>query len=167
MLIDDFAGIGHMSNIGSKWHGISDKVMGGMSEANVSYSTIKGRSCLRLFGDVRLQNNGGFIQVRLDLSTEGNTFNASNYTGVRLLARGNGEIYSINLRTPDNIRVWQSYRSQFCVGSNWEEVEIPFASFVPHRVDKRLDASRLRRIGLIAIGRAFKADVALGKIEFY
>ena len=165
MLVDDFTDMNLISSIGFKWQGVSDKVMGGVSEANVSYTTIKGRSCLRLSGDVRLENNGGFIQAGLDLSYEGKTLNASRYTGVRILARGNGEAYTINLRTPDNVRVWQSYRSQFQVGSNWETIELPFTSFAPHRLDKGLDTSRLRRIGLIAIGSAFKADVALGKIE--
>jgi len=30
-----------------------------------------------------------------------------------------------------------------------------------------LDLSRLRRIGIVAIGRAFRADVAVGGVRFY
>jgi hypothetical protein len=167
MLIDDFTDKNLTSRIGTHWRGVSDKVMGGISEANISYAVLDDRPCLRLTGDVRLENSGGFIQAALDLSIEGETLNASVFTGIRLLAQGNNETYALNLRTPDNVRVWQSYRSQFCVGSNWETVELPFSYFLPHRLEKPLDTAQLRRVGLIAIGRAFYADIAIGKLEFY
>jgi len=70
MLIDDFTSINLTSNISTQWRGVSDKVMGGISEANVAHMTIDDHPCLRLAGDVRLENSGGFIQAALDLSTE-------------------------------------------------------------------------------------------------
>ena len=65
---------------------------------------------MQLSGDVRLENNGGFIQAALDLTSVGDTFDASAFTGIRLVARGNNEQYSVHLRTPDNVQPWQSYR---------------------------------------------------------
>ena len=48
-----------------------------------------------------------------------------------------------------------------------QTIELPFSEFVPHRLEKALDVSRLRRVGLVAIGRAFQADVSLCEISFY
>ena len=108
MLIDDFTNEGLVSKLGTWWRGVSDQVMGGISEATVSHGVIGGRPCLRMTGDVRLENDGGFIQAALDLAPSGETIDASAFTGMRIVVRGNGEKYSIHLRTPDNFRPWQS-----------------------------------------------------------
>lgn len=167
MLIDDFTDPKHQSRLGTSWRNFSDRVMGGVSESELSYESVDGRSCLRLTGDVRLENNGGFVQAALDLGTWGRTLDASAFTGIELEVRGNDERYSVHLRTPDNVRPWQSYRAQFIATPEWRTVKIPFADFTPYRLDKALDLSRLRRIGLVAIGRAFTADLAVCRIAFY
>ncbi len=141
--------------------------MGGVSVATVSHEIIEGRGCLRLSGDVRLENDGGFIQAALDLTPGGDTFDASSFTGIRLVLRGNNEQYSVHLRTPDNERPWQSYRAQFIGGPDWASIDLPFATFLPYRLDAPLDTTRLKRIGLVAIGRAFRADLAVCRVEFY
>jgi hypothetical protein len=46
-------------------------------------------------------------------------------------------------------------------------VRLAFADFVPHRIQVPLDVRRLRRIGLVAIGRAFAADLAVGGARFF
>ena len=167
MLIDDFGGSDFISKLGTRWRAVSDRVMGGISEASIAHDTIDGRQCLRLTGDVCLENNGGFLQAALDLQPAGETLDASDYTGVRLIVRGNGEKYSIHLRTPDNVRSWQSYRAHFTAGADWETIYLPFENFTPHRLDAPLDITRLRRIGLVAIGRAFHADLAVCELGFY
>ena len=167
MLIDDFAAPDLTSQLGTRWRAVSDRVMGGVSEASVSRGRTDGRSCLRLSGAVRLDNDGGFIQASLDLAPEGGSFDASGFAGLRLVVRGNGERYGLHLRTPDNRRPWQSYRAQFTAGPNWETVELPFAAFAPHRLEAELDVARLRRLGLVAIGRAFQADLAVAEVSFY
>ena len=86
---------------------------------------------------------------------------------MRLLVRGNGEQYSVHLRTPDNLRPWQSYRAHFVAGPEWQTVDLPFAAFAPYRLEAPLDVTRLRRIGLVAIGRAFFADLAVAELGFY
>ena len=167
MVIDDFTDDGLVSKLGTRWRGVSDQVMGGISEANVSHGVIGGRPSLRMMGDVRLENDGGFIQAALDLAPAGDTIDASGFTGVRIVVRGNGEKYSIHLRTPDNIRPWQSCRAHFTTGSDWETIDLPFATFVPYRLETPLDTTRLRRIDLVAIGRAFYADLAVSELAFY
>ncbi|MDJ0948846.1 MAG: CIA30 family protein [Alphaproteobacteria bacterium] len=167
MLIDDFAGADLLSRLGTRWRGVSDRVMGGISEGALGRDVIDGRPCLRLTGDVRLENNGGFIQAALDLAPSGTTLDASDYSGLRLVVRGNGERYSVHLRTPDAIRPWQSYRAHFVAGANWQTIELPFETFEPYRLEAQLDVTRLRRIGLVAIGRAFRADLAVAELRFY
>ena len=141
--------------------------MGGISEASVRQAIIGDRHALHLSGDVRLENNGGFIQAALDLSPTGNPLDASDFVGIRLVARGNGEVYAVHLRTPDNRRPWQSYRAQFTAGPEWKTIDLPFDMFEPYRVTSPLDTSRLRRLGLVAIGRAFEADLAVSEVSFY
>ena len=167
MIIDDFSNTDLVSKVGTRWRGVSDQVMGGVSEATVGHDTVDSRPGLRLSGDVRLENNGGFIQATLDLAPSGEILDASDYTGLRLVVRGNGERYSVHLRTPDNIRPWQSYRAHFTAGPNWKTIDLPFSAFVPYRLDAPLDITRLRRIGLVAIGRAFAADLMVSEISFY
>jgi len=167
MIIDNFKDTKLISSLGTAWRGVSDQVMGGISEPSVIHAVLKDRPCLKLSGDVRLENNGGFIQAALDLSPTDQPFDATDYTGVRLVVCGNGESYSVHLRTPDNTKSWQSYRAHFTAGPDWETVDLPFANFTPHRLETPLDITQLRRIGLVAIGRAFHADVAFAELSFY
>ena len=167
MLIDDFSRTDLVSALGTEWRGVSDRVMGGVSQESVSRSVEGDRPSLHLQGDVRLENNGGFIQAALDLSSGGRTLDASAYRGIRLMVRGNGEKYSLHLRTPDNTRPWQSYRAEFTAGDEWKTIDLPFDGFAPYRLDTPLDVRRLSRLGLVAIGRAFSADVIVSSISFY
>jgi len=167
MVIDDFTDDGLVSKLGTRWRGVSDQVMGGISEATVSHGVIDNRPSLRMTGDVRLENDGGFIQAALDLAPSEETIDASAFAGVRIIVRGNGEKYSVHLRTPDNVRPWQSYRAHFTAGSDWKTIDLPFETFSPYRLETPLDTTRLRRISLVAIGRAFYADLAVSELAFY
>jgi hypothetical protein len=167
MLIDDFSGPDLRSRLGTDWRAVSDQVMGGISEARVAKVSYDGRRCLHLGGDVRLENNGGFIQAALDLAPPDETFDASAFRGVRVVVRGNGERYGVHLRTVDCRRPWQSYRAEFTAGPYWRAIELPFAGFAPYRLEAPLDAGRLRRLGVVAIGRAFRAELLVDEIRFY
>lgn len=167
MLIDDFADESLVSTLGTRWRAVSDQVMGGISEAAISHGVIDGRPSLRMTGNVQLENDGGFIQAALDLALSGDTVDASAFTGVRIVVRGNGEKYSAHLRTPDNVRPWQSYRAHFVARPDWETIDLPFETFAQHRLEVLLDKTRLRRIGLVAIGRPFFADLSVSELAFY
>jgi hypothetical protein len=127
---------------------------------------VDGRRALCLSGDVSLENNGGFVQVNLDLATAG-LLDGSDFDGVRLVVRGNGEAYNLHLKTSATSMPWQSYRADFAAGPTWREVRLPFADFVPHRLVPALDVTRLRRLGIVAIGRAMRADVCVSEIGLY
>ena len=165
MLIHDFSNRSMMSHLGTEWRAVSDRVMGGVSEPDIALDEIEGRPCLRLTGNVRLENNGGFIQAALDLAPDGGLLDARPYAGVRIRVRGNGERYGVHLRTPDAERPWQSYRAQFVAAPAWSEVELAFGAFEPYRLDAPLDLGRLRRLGIVAIGRAFAADLTVSEIR--
>ena len=167
LILDDFSRDDLISSLGTPWRGFSDQVMGGISKETIERAEIDGRPALRLSGDVRLENNGGFIQAALDLAPEGRILDASAFTGVLLVARGNGERYGVHLRTPDRVRPWQSYRASFIAGPEWREIRLPFTRFQPYRLTEPLDVRHLRRLGLVAIGRAFHADLAVSTIGLY
>ncbi len=167
MLIDDLSRDDLVSALGTTWRAISDSVMGGVSRASLNVEEYAGRRCLRLSGDVRLDNDGGFIQMALDLDPAGGLVDLRVCTGLRLVVCGNGERYGAHLRTADVQRPWQSYRAQFHAPARWCEVRLPFSEFAPHRVEAPLDLARARRLGLVAIGRAFHADLRLAEAAFY
>ncbi|MBT6274306.1 MAG: CIA30 family protein [Chromatiales bacterium] len=167
MLIDDFSREDMMSALQTNWRPVSDRVMGGISQAGLGYDRHLGRGCLHLHGDVCLDNDGGFIQMALDLASDGDVIDAGAFRGVCLHVLGNDERYSVHLRTDALTRSWQSYRTQFIASREWSEIRLPFTAFSPHRVEIPLDVTRLRRLGLVAIGRPFRADLRLARVEFY
>ena len=105
--------------------------------------------------------------MALDLAPGGGSLNASALTSIRLSVSGNGEFYGLHLRAVDVARPWQSYRAHFEAPESWREVRLSFVEFSPHRIDAPLDLTRLRRLGPVAIGRAFHADLRLAEIAFY
>jgi hypothetical protein len=166
LIIDAFASGDGLSSVGSRWRLVSDQVMGGVSDGRMTYEEIEGRRALCLRGRIRLENNGGFLQLALDLSLSG-SLDESLYEGVGLIVRGNAERYSLHLKTEDTRLPWQSYRQSFETASAWREVILPFSGFEPCRVDAPLDLRKLRRLGIVAIGRAFTADICVAEVLFY
>ena len=167
MLIDDFCAAHPLASNGARWQLFTDQVMGGVSQGTAVRETVAGRAAIRMRGDVSLDNNGGFVQIGLDLAPDGGLVDAGAFDGVEIDVCGNGEIYGVHLRTDAVTRPWQSYRQRFVAAKSWQTVRLPFAGFEPHRIEASLDVRRLRRIGIAAIGRAFSADVALARLAFY
>jgi hypothetical protein len=152
---------------GAAWALISDRVMGGVSAGMMTRETVAGRAALRLQGAVSLENDGGFLQVAIDLAPGGDALDASAWSGIEIDVLGTGERYNLHLRTADISRPWQSYRFAFEAGPAWRTVRTPFTAFEPHRIETPLAPRRLRRLGVVAIGRAFRADVAVAGVRFY
>jgi hypothetical protein len=165
-VIDDLSREPPLSAIGTHWQLFTDRVMGGVSNGTMVHETVAGRPAIRMRGDVSLENNGGFVQIAIDLAPDGKTVDASTWQGIELDVFGNGEEYGIHLRTEDLIRPWQSYRQSFRADPQWRAIPFRFADFVPYRTEAPLNTRRLRRIGVVAIGRAFSADLAVGGIRF-
>jgi hypothetical protein len=133
----------------------------------VEWAPIANRPAMRMRGLVSLDNNGGFLQASLNLAADGATVDISAYEGIEVTVLGNNETYNIHLRTSETSRPWQSYRHSFIATQAWCTLRLPFSEFTPHRIDVPLDTSRVRRIGLVAIGRAFEADLSISGLQFY
>ena len=149
------------------WQFVADTVMGGVSKGRVSRETVAGRAAHRLTGRVSLDNNGGFIQMADDLAPRGEVLNASAWTGLAFESYGNDETYELRLRTDAIQRPWQSFRATFSAPSSWTTQHLPFAAFEAHRTEAAFDPARLRRVGILAIGREFDADLAVSNLRLY
>ena len=144
------------------WEYVADTVMGGVSQGRLTLETVDGRDAARLTGVVSLDNNGGFLQMAFDV-----TVDVSAWTGVEIDVAGNDETYDLRVRTDQLTRPWQSFRASFTAQREWTTVRIPFADLTPHRTDAMFDPRRVRRIGILAIGRVFNADVAVSGVRLY
>jgi len=166
-LIDDFSREDSLSAIGTRWQFFTDQVMGGVSTGAARIAVHDGRRSIRLQGKVSLENNGGFIQVALPLVTGDEPFDASKYRGIRIWICGNEERYQVHIRTSDLEQPWQYYSAEFAAGAVWKKVDFPFSRFRPEGTETALNPGRLTRIAMVAAEKAFKADVAVSRLEFY
>ncbi len=164
-IIDDLTQPAPASAIGTAWQLFTDQVMGGVSTATMHREMVHGRNAIHMRGDVSLDNGGGFVQVSLDLAPE--VYGFAGWKGLALDVYGNDETYEVRLRTTDLTESWQSYRQAFEAPPKWRTVHLPFADFTPHRTDKPFNLENIRRLGIVAVGRAFAADLAIGGVRLY
>lgn len=148
------------------WEYVADTVMGGVSRGQAVRATVHGRAAIHLTGAVSLENNGGFVQVAFDLAG-GETFDASDWRGIALDVLGNGEVYDLRLRTDQITRPWQSFRADFLAPDSWTTIKIQFADLEAHKTEAKFNSARLRRIGVLAIGREMQADIAVSQVRLY
>ena len=148
-----------------RWRFFSDTVMGGVSEGQVAFLEEDGASFARMTGRVSTANNGGFIQMRLDLPSPP----ADGTTGLRLSLRGNDQRYFVHVRTRGTRLPWQYYQAGFDVTGKWTEVRLPFASFaasgnIMRQVPR---TTSITSIGIVAFGRDHDAQIDVREIGFY
>ncbi len=107
----------------SNWVILSDKVMGGVSEAQIEY----GSTSVILKGTVSMKNRGGFVSLKsyfgkLDLSS---------YKTVRITFRSTNQKYAFTL---ENSRRWYepAYKHEFSAKeiNKWETVSLNLNNFV-------------------------------------
>lgn len=149
-----------------EWAFVADTVMGGVSQGALDHARIGGREAARLTGTVSLDNNGGFIQMAADLTLK-ETINADAWEGLRFDVLGNDETYDIRLKTEHLTHVWQSFRTDFVASHVWMTLSLPFSAFQAYRTDAAFEPSAVNRIGILAVGRAFSADVAVSNLRLY
>jgi hypothetical protein len=166
LIIDDRSSNDLNSNLDTQWRLVTDQVMGGVSDGRLTLDNYKDRNCLRMRGAVSTENNGGFLQMALNLTNDRH-FDATAYAGIELVVAGNDESYNIHLRTSDLWLPWQSYRSSFKATTDWQTIRIPFAELNAYKTTSKFRQDRLKRIGLLGIGRDFQADLCLAAVSFY
>ncbi|TVP53371.1 MAG: CIA30 family protein [Halomonadaceae bacterium] len=107
------------------WQSLGDSVMGGQSDGVIDCFA---EDAGGFHGTVRLDNGGGFASVKGDLRTP---LDASGWTGIVLMAMGDGKTYKIGLRN-DTDRSSTVYQYSFTPDTDqWSRVEIPFRDFIP------------------------------------
>jgi adhesin HecA-like repeat protein len=149
------------------WDYVADRVMGGVSTGTLCHEVVQGRPAAVLRGQVSLDNNGGFVQMASDLHADGTAVDASAFDGVAIDVCGNDEVYDLRLRTDQLTRPWQSFRAEFRASRDWQTVHVPFASLQAHKTDAMFNRACVRRIGVLAIGRVFTAEVAVANLRLY
>ena len=68
--------------------------MGGVSDGSMTREMVSGRPAIRMRGEVSLENNGGFVQISLDLDPDGEPVDVSAWRGIELDVFGNNEDYT-------------------------------------------------------------------------
>jgi len=148
-----------------RWVYIADTVMGGVSEGSASLiDTPKGKA-IKLSGKVSTQNNGGFIQVRVNMPKGV----ASEFTGIKLNVKGNGDEYFVHIRNSSSKLPWQYYAHNFKAKNEWQEIKLPFSEFSRSSrfIKKKMKIETIRSIGLVAYGKDYDADISILNVSFY
>ena len=162
-IIDDFT-----DHPEKRWQFFTDQVMGGISEGGASVKLGPEGPYVRLEGSVSTANNGGFIQIRRNVSEE-----SKQAKGILLKVRGNEEKYYIHVNTSETIFLPQQYRfyyqASFSTSKNWSEVKIPFSTFKRSnsQITKYFNGANLRTIGILAYGRNHNALLEVKYLAFY
>lgn len=149
----------------TRWRFFTDEVMGGVSSGKVVFAQEDDQPFARMTGRVSTANRGGFIQMRLDLTSpppEGTT-------GVRLIVRGNGQRYYVHLRTAGTILPWQYYQAGFDVTESWSEVRLPLDAFTASGALLRSvpRPGSLKSVAVVAYGRDHDAAIDVREVAFY
>jgi monofunctional biosynthetic peptidoglycan transglycosylase len=149
-----------------QWQVVNDGVMGGRSEGRFK---ITGDEKMHFFGNLSLENNGGFASVRSRPTV------LKLKTGDALIARvrGDGRKYNFNLYVPRRMTAF-SYRANFQTKKDkWIEVELPVEKFVATwfgRVLKNqpLDPNEVSSLGILLGDKKtgpFKLEVEWIKVK--
>jgi hypothetical protein len=152
---------------GAAWRGFSDRVMGGVSDAELNSARIDGKNCIQLSGNVTRESNGGFIQMALYFGQNYDELNAQDYQGIEMLVYGNNEDYNLHVRTSDCGWYDESYRMTFFAEPSWQRIRVPWDGFRANNIKEPLNSAKLQRIAILGWMREFEADIALAEISLY
>jgi NADH dehydrogenase [ubiquinone] 1 alpha subcomplex assembly factor 1 len=114
------------------WQTVLDGVMGGRSTGRIEAG---GGGTMRFSGELSLENNGGFSQVRTSIP-EGQFAGAG---GLKLRVRGDGRTYQCDLRSSQLRVMAGGYQCTFpTVAGEWTEIDLPFGEFVANSFGRRV-----------------------------
>jgi hypothetical protein len=143
------------------WRFFTDGVMGGVSSGGMTAEVVAGRAALCLRGQVRLDHNGGFIQMALPVQPP-----PGDWQSIEIDVLGNGHRYGLHLRTASMTMPWQAWRAGFVATAAWQTLRLPLAAFEPYRCGGTLAARDVRRIGIVAIGEPLAAEVCVARLAW-
>lgn len=166
-LLDDFNS--NVSVLNNPWEGFTDQVMGGISKMRVIRKSDNDGNYIQMSGEVSLENNGGFIQIRQSLASSFRSFNGASFDGIKIRARGEGTGYYIFLRTSSTILPWQYYSALITLREDWSDIYIPWTTFNKgdYGTIGRLNIKKLKSLAVVAYGKDFTANIDVSEIGFY
>ncbi len=148
----------------SPWMVISDQVMGGVSSAQLQQDQRHHSNCSCLTGRTSLENNGGFVQMKLDIAL-GDL--RADYQGLFIELYGNTHDYNLHVKSTQLNRPWQSFRCTLPVQPQWTRFIVPYQQLSAHRTDAELQPAKISSVAVVAIGQAFDVDVCVRRLGFY
>jgi len=152
----------------SAWKLISDQVMGGRSQGEITrvLSDESAFDCLQ--GEVSLANNGGFIQMQMNLKNiTGLSRPFADYDGIFIELKGKPHVYNLHFKSSQLWLPWQSFRKAVSVTEQWQRFFIPFSDFESHRTFSTFKPAKATRFAIVAIGEAFAVKVCVRRFGVY
>ena len=127
------------------WFLVNDTVMGGVSTSGGAIED----GVLNFYGDLSLDNNGGFTSVRRAFSES-----IDGYAGIRLRVLGDGRSYYLRLRDNSTGREVEHEVLFETTEGEWRTIDLPFEAFVANfrgfPIDHPpLDTTQLRAISFM------------------
>ncbi|WP_299670804.1 CIA30 family protein [uncultured Polaribacter sp.] len=117
------------SNI-SNWRIVDDVVMGGRSRGNFKMNE---ESFGVFYGNVSLENNGGFSSLRYRFSP----INVKDFKEVVLRVKGDGKKYQFRLK--DDVYNSHSFIATFETNGEWQTIKITLSDMYPAFRGRKLD----------------------------
>ena len=148
----------------SPWMVISDQVMGGVSSAALHQDERHNSNCSCLIGRTSLDNNGGFVQMKLDIEL-GEL--RADYRGLFIELYGSAHDYNLHVKTTQLNRPWQSFRCTLSVEPQWTRFIVPYEQLIAHRIHAELQPADISSVAIVAIGKEFDVDVCVRRLGFY
>lgn len=141
------------------WRGITDQVMGGVSDLYIMHSD----GVFFMTGNVSTDNNGGFVRLsnRVDI-------NSNDFTGIKFKAKGNNETYEIHVTLKGlKIPPWSYFSQSFEVNNDWQEYEIFFKDLKRSSgfSASSMKAKNIRDLSIAGFGRDFEVELAIKDIS--
>jgi len=146
------------------WRVITDEVMGGVSTAALQQGERLGSPCTCLHGRTRLENDGGFVQMKHPITPDAAL---ADYAGLFIELCGPAHEYEIRVKTSQLDKPWQSFRHALAVTPNWTRFIVPYAQLHAHRTEVTLKPESILSVAVIAIGTAFDVEVCVRRFGFY
>jgi monofunctional biosynthetic peptidoglycan transglycosylase len=150
-----------------QWRTVNDGVMGGVSEGEFKITEAK---TLEFFGNLSLENNGGFASVR----TRAKKLDLEKGDTLVVMVRGDGREYTLNLYVPRPLVAF-SYRATVqTTKDEWIEVKLPLDMFEatsfgrPLRDAGPVDPKEVNALGFLLGDKKagpFKLEVEWIKVE--
>ncbi|MFQ3661677.1 MAG: CIA30 family protein [Chloroflexaceae bacterium] len=136
-LIDDFEDGDLVSTLDTEWFTYSDQQIGGSSVAELAVVPRDNGLALRFRGSFNNPWGESYLGMGVPLAPAGQTLDLSNYTGVELSVRTDGQHYLLRL-TSATIKDDRQYQLVIVAPPEWMTLYIPFSLLQPAGVDQKI-----------------------------